>query len=50
MDTLIKEKVTEYYVYSSPPKGKALNNKNFPLGKKSPPPSIKKMSRPMKDG
>jgi hypothetical protein len=37
-------------VYSSPPKGKALNNKNLPLGKKNPPPSIKKMSRPMKDG
>jgi hypothetical protein len=46
MDTLIKEKVTEYYVYSSPPKGKALNNKKLPLGKKSPPPSIKKILGP----
>jgi hypothetical protein len=50
VDTLAKEKVVEYYVYSSPPKGKAPNNKKLPLGSRSPPPFVKKMSRPMQDG
>jgi hypothetical protein len=50
MDTLIKEKLTKYYVYSSPPKGKALNNIKLPLGKRSPPISVKKMFMPMYDG
>lgn len=50
VDTLTKEKVAKYYVYSSPPKGKAPNNKMLPLGKRSPPPYVRKMFGPMHNG